>query len=138
MNNTNTVQSLDTGLNTNTNNIIQFPQKTKGKNPYTGKRTNSTVQPIKDKDDIERAKEYFLTHNTRYTGINLRNHMLFILGINCARRIEDILDIRIGDIINDKGQFKSKDGWITINEDKTNKEASFQLHPYVKEVILDY
>jgi integrase len=118
--------------------IIQlYPEKTKVINNKSNNKNNSpsTVQPLKNKEDIEKAKQYFHDTPSRYSGLNLRNYCLFILGINTGRRISDLLNLKIGDIINKKGKFKD---WIEIREQKTKKLAEFQIHPYVREGILEY
>jgi integrase len=129
------------------NNIIQFPiqntitnttintNKTKSKTPTNHTSHNGTVQPIKSKEDIERAKLYFHDTPSRYNSLNLRNYCMFIMGINVARRIGDLLKLRIQDIMKPNGQFKE---WISITESKTKKNADFQIHPYVREGIREY
>ena len=126
-----------------TNNLIQFPSQysnnTTTKKEYTKYKGNGTVQPIKDKEDIDRAKEYFHDNKEyRYSGTNIRNYCLFVLGINIGRRIGDILNITIDDVIdNSKGKTKIKDCLI-IREHKTNKIAKIFLNDNVKEAIDEY
>jgi len=123
-------------------NILPFSIPTRSKNISNAKSksyksVNNTVQPIKDKADIERAKAYFHNTPSRYNAIHIRNYCLFVLGINVARRIGDLLGMKIFEVIDSKGKF-SYDGWIEITEQKTGKKATFQLHPYVQDAIKEY
>lgn len=125
-------------------NLVQFPLSdkmvsTQAKNTNRSKthKQSKTVQPMKDIEDIERAKGYFHDTPSRYNAIHIRNYCLFILGINVARRIGDLLGMKINEVIDEKGRF-SYDGWIEITEQKTGKPATFQLHPYVQEAIREY
>jgi integrase len=129
-------------MNTHTNlaEIINFPvHPIPSHQPvYHG---NGTVQPIKNKEDIERAKQYF--HDTRNTdcrynnsNLNLRNYCLFVLGINIGRRISDMLSLRIGDFLDVKlGKIKDS---IRLKEGKTNKYVTVFLNDNVKEAINEY
>jgi integrase len=131
--------------NINKNNILQFPNlnnksniktnshnKNKNKNINIGSRT---TQPIKNKEDIERAKQYFHDSPSRYNSLNLRNYCLFVLGINIGKRINDLLNLKISDLIKSNGTFKE---WAEIIESKTGKYSDFQIHPYVQEALVEY
>jgi integrase len=100
-------------------------------------KLHNSVQPIKDIEDIERAKQYFLnSNNFRYTGLNIRNYCLFVFGINTGRRISDILTLRVKDIIDsDTGKIIDK---FYIHEDKTGKNSFIKLNKSVKEAIQMY
>ena len=50
----------------------------------------STMQPIRDKKDIERLKNYFLEKD------EIRNYTLVVMGINLPIRISDMTFIVIG------------------------------------------
>ena len=67
------------------------------------------VQPIRDKEDIERMKKVLRKKK--------RDLVLFIFGINCGLRISDILKLDVGDV---KGQ-----DFIEIRENKTNKNKRY-------------
>lgn len=134
--NNNKVISIDPYLsNVDSTNKINRQHAT----TFNQKGLSKKVEPIKDRDIIEKAKEYFLNDSTdgRYNNLNLnrRNYCLFILGINVARRISDLLDLKIGDLFTKTGEFKE---WIEIREKKTGKFADFQIHPCVQEAIKDY
>ena len=121
-------------------NIIQFPNQSKNKStsktPTTkSNKNNGTVQPIKSREDIERAKEYFYNNPSRYSDTNIRNYTLFVLGINIGRRISDILDLKIEDIIDNKGKIKDS---IRLQESKTDKYVTVYLDTNVKSALKEY
>jgi len=124
------------------NNIIQFPVQSINKTIPKPKTTttksyknNGTVQPIKSIADIERAKEYFHNNPSRYSDTNIRNYTLFVLGINIGRRISDILDLKIEDIIDNKGKIKDS---IRLQESKTDKYVTVYLDTNVKSALKEY
>ena len=104
-------------------NIIQFPTctttLTKPESDQTTSqiRTNGTVDPITDLDDIQIAKDYFLNRAVRYSNTtnNIRDYVLFIVGINCARRIGDIVKFKVSDFLNSDGTWKEH---FKIKEEK--------------------
>jgi integrase len=112
--------------------------KNKNKVNKNNTNKNTTVQPIKNQSDIERARHYFHDNIKRYSNIHLRNYCLFVLGINVARRIGDLLKLTVGDIIDTTSGVGAFKEWIEIREEKTNKIATFQIHPYVREAISEY
>lgn len=68
---------------------------------HKGKRCTSN--PIKDKNDINRVCEYFKA------AVDYRMYAIFMVGINTAYRISDILSLRWGDILNESGEFWRKE-----------------------------
>lgn len=78
------------------------------------------VQPIKNKRDIERIKKALAS--------NPRNLLLFIIGINTALRISDILTLRIRDI---------SDTHLTITEKKTGKRRRFIINEAIRSAFRD-
>ena len=75
------------------------------------------VEPIRDKETIQKMKDYFITHE-------FRDYLLFILGINTGLRISDLLKLKVSDI---RDKFH-----IVIKEKKTGKEKKFVLNPQVR------
>ena len=61
----------------------------------------STTQPIKNTEQLELLKGYYLSEKP-----NARNHMLLIVGLNTALRISDILNLRYEDIYD----YRKKNG----------------------------
>lgn len=81
------------------------------------------VEPIRDKKQIEGMKRYL-------KGGNLRDYLLFVLGINSGLRISDLLSLTVEDV-------KGKDR-ITIREQKTGKAKDFPLSETCKKAIQEY
>lgn len=76
-----------------------------------------SVDPIRDEKKIQTMKTYL-------KGKNLRDYALFVVGINVALRITDLLALKWNDILDEKGKFKE----IRIFEGKTKKERRIQLN----------
>lgn len=81
------------------------------------------VEPIRDKKQLEGMKRYL-------KGGNMRDYVLFVLGINSGLRISDLLCLVVEDV-------KGKDR-ITIREKKTGKYKDFPLSDTCKKVIQEY
>ncbi len=58
-----------------------------------------------------------------------RNYMLALIGFNTAFRAEDLLQLRVSDVI---------DGYIHIKENKTGKMQNFKMNNKLHEDILGY
>lgn len=87
------------------------------------------VQPIKNMEDINLIKHYFLKQE------NKRNYTLFVVGINVGLRMGDLLKLKIGDVINERGDVNSR---IVLNEQKTNKVRTVVLNNSAKDSIYLY
>lgn len=75
----------------------------------------NAVDPIRDKKKIQDMKTYL-------KGRSLRDHALFVVRINVALRISDLLKLTWADVLNkNKKSFKS----IRIIEGKTKKREIF-------------
>jgi integrase len=85
------------------------------------------VQPIRDKKQIEAMKKILAADS-------LRNHCLFVLGINSGLRISDLLNLRIGDVVENR---KVKDR-IEVKEKKTKKVKNFPLGPSARKAVEEY
>ena len=92
------------------------------------KKVASTVMPLKNKNDIEKIKRYFLRHNS------YRNYCLFVVGINVGLRISDLLSLKINDFWSN-GEFKSE---LVVVEQKTQKLRHIKINNSVKEAINQY
>lgn len=95
-----------------------------------------TVQPFKEKDlnnmIVICKKNYntYLEKNDKEQAyISDRNYMILHLGRNLAFRIEDLLQLKVGNF---------KNGSIYTREFKTNKEQYFELHPSLAKDIESY
>jgi len=100
----------------------------------TAKRSNpnhplkgsiTRVDPIREEKDI-RAIRKLLSDN-------LRNHLLFIMGINNGLRTGDLLKLKVKDVRDMKpGDF------ITIKEGKTGKQNILMVNKTVHKVLTEY
>lgn len=104
-----------------TDNVIPFPVKrVAAPKTISNEKPHEPVQPIKDVDDIQAAKEYFLSQPQRYqtNPNNVRNYMMFVISINNGTRISDLLSVKIGDVVREDGTITDA---VYIRESKTSK-----------------
>ncbi|MFC4403304.1 site-specific integrase [Gracilibacillus xinjiangensis] len=80
------------------------------------------VQPIRDPEIIREIKKYLREKN-------VRNYMLFVVGINSGLRISDILTLRIVD---------AKKPYFSLREKKTKKHKRINMPPSLKRELKDY
>ena len=78
------------------------------------------TQPIKDKKDIQRFKQYYLDRH------QVRNYALFTLGVNTSLRIGDLLMLTWGDVYD--FNCKRYREHIRITEQKTRKYTQIALN----------
>ena len=106
--------------------------------PYSSQRnilrkrviTMSTSQPLKNKEDIQKLKNYF------YRKKEYRNYPLITVGLNTALRISDILYLKWKDVYQEEQQnFYSH---IYVKEQKTQKNTIILLNAAVKDALLLY
>jgi integrase len=81
------------------------------------------VEPIRSKVEINNIKIYLRSKN-------LRDYLLFVLGINSGLRISDLLLLTVTDV-------KDKDR-ILLREKKTGKSKDFPLSDTCKKAIKEY
>jgi len=86
------------------------------------------VDPIRDPEDIEKMKEYLKEKSPR-------DYLMFVLGINSALRISDLLSLQIKHVMELGGELKEK---IHIREQKTNKEKKYRMSDSAKDAIRYY
>ncbi len=91
----------------------------------------NTAQPIRNKEDLERIKNYYRTVRP-----NKRNYLLIIIGLNTALRVSDIIRLKWQDVYD--FQADSCREHITLVEGKTGKPSIIFLNKSVKPVIEDY
>lgn len=84
------------------------------------------VNALKDKKQIEQMKK-ILKNN------NVRDYLLFVMGINVGLRISDLLNLKISDVYNGK----VKDS-VTIKEGKTDKTRTFDINKSAANAIKEY
>lgn len=84
-----------------------------------------TTQPIKNKNDIKKLKQYFIVNG------EIRNYAIVTLGFNTSIRIGDLLNLRWGDVYFFEANRYFEH--MRIIEQKTNK---LTIIPLNKEVIV--
>lgn len=90
-----------------------------------------TTQPIRDLDDLEKLKNYYLTEHP-----NMRNYALINTGVNTALRISDVLALRWKDVYNFEAERLQK--YIMITEKKTGKKACIAINRNLQQTLLLY
>ncbi|CVK19212.1 site-specific integrase [Sporomusa sphaeroides] len=81
------------------------------------------VEPIRSKKQIEAVKRYLKAGN-------IRDYLLFVLGINSGLRISDLLSLQVQDV-------KRKER-ISLKEQKTGKTKDFPLSDTCQKAIKEY
>lgn len=89
------------------------------------------VQPIKDVKTINSLKQRLLSDREH----GLRNHLLFVLGINSGLRISDLLKLKIVDVLDDNNKVRQS---IILKEQKTKKIKQFPLNQSSISAITTY
>lgn len=84
------------------------------------------VEPIRDRKKIAQIKN-LLTGAKRY-----RDLLLFVVGINSALRISDLLALRIDDLVDDDGKPRSR---RTIRERKRDKRNEVVVNTSIREAL---
>ncbi|WP_144505451.1 site-specific integrase [Bacillus mycoides] len=80
------------------------------------------VQPIRDPEQIQYIKEYLKEKN-------VRDYILFVMGINTGLRISDILKLKVGDL---------KGSHISMREMKTGKQKRIEITSTLKRELRWY
>lgn len=99
-----------------------------------GKRKATAGEPIRTVEEIQAAKEYYLTHGKNEI-TRLRNHAIFVVGVSIGVRGCDLLNLKIGDVLNENGTIKMH---INVYEKKTNKHNDPKLNLIARDAILMY
>lgn len=81
------------------------------------------VEPIRDRKQLENMKRYLKEHN-------LRDWLLFVMGINSGLRVSDLLAMQIEDVKNCSR--------IILREKKTGKSKDFPVSDSCKKAIQEY
>lgn len=81
------------------------------------------VEPIRSKKQIDSMKRYLKSGN-------IRDYLLFVLGINSGLRISDLLSLQVQDV---KGKER-----ISLREQKTGKAKDFPLSDTCQKAIKEY
>ncbi|MBT4641942.1 MAG: tyrosine-type recombinase/integrase [Deltaproteobacteria bacterium] len=87
------------------------------------------VEPIRDRKKIAQIKN-LLRGQRRY-----RDLLLFVVGINSALRISDLLTLRIGHLIDEQNMRKQR---FSIQEQKRGKRHEVVINQSVRETFDEY
>jgi len=87
------------------------------------------VEPIRDRRKISQIKN-LLRGKKQY-----RNLLLFVVGINSALRISDLLQLKIGHFINKSGKIKNR---FSIREQKRGKRHEIIINNSIREALVEY
>ena len=66
---------------------------------------------------------------------NYRDLLLFVVGINSALRISDLLQLRVGDFFSEGGHIKTR---FTINELKRGKRQEIIINSSIKDTLIEF
>jgi len=89
----------------------------------------NTVEPIRDLQKILAIKRILKEKN------NPRDYLLFTMGINLALRINDLLQLKVIDVLDRQGNIIE---YIHIREQKTKKEKKIKINQAVREALHYY
>jgi integrase len=87
------------------------------------------VEPIRDRKKIAQIKN-LLRGQRRY-----RDLLLFVVGINTALRVSDLLKLQISDFVDTDGNLQSQ---FWIREDKRNKRHEVTINDSIREALTEY
>jgi integrase len=87
------------------------------------------VEPIRDRKKIAQIKNQ-LRGQRRY-----RDLLLFVVGINTALRISDLLELRVEHFINDQKRIRPR---FWIKEKKRGKRQEVVINNSIREVLEEY
>ena len=86
------------------------------------------VDAIRDVKDIARMKEFFRKKGSGY-------ELLFVMGINTALRIGDLLSLRVRDVLDAKGGIVRA---FALREEKTGKMKRCTVNESIREALAAY
>jgi integrase len=87
------------------------------------------VEPIRDRKKIAQIKN-LLRGQARF-----RDLLLFTVGVNTALRISDLLQLQIGQFLDERGRYKH---CFWIHEHKRNKRHEVTINQSIQEALREY
>jgi integrase len=87
------------------------------------------VEPIRDRKKIAQIKN-LLRGQGRY-----RDLLLFTVGINTALRVSDLLKLRIGDFVDERGHIRER---FWLREEKRGKRHEVVINDSIREALAEY
>ncbi|MEH7526666.1 site-specific integrase [Bacillus sp. JJ1503] len=85
------------------------------------------VEPIRDRKKIDAMKKLLSD--------SPRDHLLFLIGINTAFRVSDLLSLKYSDVMDDKGRLFEH---FTLKETKTGKNNKVAMTKGVQKALKEY
>lgn len=112
-------------------------QNIKSNKSQNQKPHHTPATPIKDEKKLLQAKQWFLNQPQRFKNnhLNIRNYLLFTIGINLGRRFSDTRNMRFCDFLYPDNTFKD---YLELKEQKTGKFARIYINDAVKEALKLY
>ena len=86
----------------------------------------NTVDPIRDPEKIREIKE-------KLRATNSRDYLLFTMGINLALMASDLLNLKVGDLFDEKGNVVR---YLWVKEKKTGKQKKLFINSVVEDALL--
>ena len=87
------------------------------------------VEPIRDRKKIAQIKN-LLRGQGRF-----RDLLLFVVGINAALRISDLLQLKVGHFLDENGQIKTR---FWIKEQKRGKRHEITINQSIRDALTEY
>ena len=87
------------------------------------------VEPIRDRKKIAQIKNLLCGQR------HFRDLLLFTVGINTALRISDLLQLQIGQFVDERGHYKRR---FWIHEQKRNKRHEVTINQSIREALEEY
>ena len=92
-------------------------------------QSNNFVEPIRDRRKITAIKNMLIGANRQ------RDLLLFVMGINTALRISDLLSVQIGQVLDEDGVCRKT---FVIKEEKRGKRNVVTINDSVEETLSQY
>ena len=96
---------------------------------YVHKKCMNFVEPIRDRKKIAQIKNQ-LRGQHQYSDL-----LLFVLGINTALRISDLLTLRVEHLLDEKQQIRRR---FWIKEQKRGKRQDVVINSSIRETLEEY
>ena len=89
----------------------------------------NAVEPIRDPRKVAAIKKMLKGQD------HPRDYLLFVMGINTALRIGDLLRLRVGDVLDERGEVVE---FLHVKEQKTGKSKRVKLNDSTREALRHY
>ena len=86
------------------------------------------VDAIRSAEEISEIKEFLRQKGPGY-------ELLFVMGINTALRIGDLLSLSVGDVLDEEGEIAPA---VTLKEEKTGKMKRFPVNESLRNALSEY